>query len=159
MMLLLKKLAPLLIAVTCIPAPTQGAEAPAPPVPAVHEASQIGMPITVSLRGLFAEAETRLPREMGSGDAWKPVSDGSLLRLRYTVRRGPLDLSLTGPSVRASTEVAYSFWVKRVAFPVIVVGCGTGKEPPRRASWSADARLHRARVAASGRQPSALRAH
>lgn len=132
-----------------VPAP--GAEpAPALPAPPV---STISIPVSVDLRGAFAEAEATVPKRFEQLKDWMKISSTPVgdVGAKYEIWRSPLKLGVSGTQLTIGGDIYYRFKIAQDA-PFIgwkeLASCGYG-EPARMASlqlrtalsWTDDWRL------------------
>lgn len=104
------------------------------------EVSTITVPIRASLASLQPELEKHVPAKFADTETQKGID------IRYDITREPIRLAMTGPGLRATTNVNYRVEACRGRFPCI--SCGFG-ETPRQAqitlhsklSWDANWRI------------------
>ncbi|HEX6160850.1 MAG TPA: DUF4403 family protein, partial [Thermoanaerobaculia bacterium] len=96
------------------------------------EISTITVPIRASLASLQPELEKHVPSKFADTDQQSGID------IRYDITREPIRLAMTGPGLRATTNVNYRLEACRGRFPCI--SCGFG-ETPRQAQITLHSKL------------------
>ncbi|NOT33031.1 MAG: DUF4403 family protein [Candidatus Eisenbacteria bacterium] len=103
-----------------------------PPVPK----SVVEAPVTYDLDTAIDSLEAAVPKTYGDLERRFETSNNRRVSFAFLLHRSPFRVTVEGHTVFISADVEYSgrVWYKPPLGPEIEVSCGTGGDPPRRAT-------------------------